>query len=282
MSTVQEAVGSDASLEYQPHRKWYRRTEILIPVLIAVLGYGLLIGVDPGSPRYDSRFLADGALRMDWAYFFHLVPQMLAGLYILIRATLLGFTVAVVLGFFLALGRRSTRKWLQMPTAFIIEFIRSTPILVQFFFLQALFREMDAVSLGAMELTVMGLGLHYGTYCSEAYRAGINSVPAGQWEAAIALNLGPATKWTQVIIPQAVPNVLPALGNFLIAGFKDAPMAGPVLGLPCMLFFAQWIRADDFRPVEPMLLIGVGFLLASLPAAWALRRLEERIEYERQ
>lgn len=283
MTREREPAGQIAQqLEFQPHRKWYRRPEVLAPVLLVLAAYALLIAVDPGTQFYSSEFLADPDLRFDWAYFFHLVPQMLTGLYILARATLLGFTIAAGLGFLLALGRRSKVRVLQLPVAFLIEFIRSTPLLVQLVFLQALVRATPAISLGTVATLVAGLGIHYGTYTSEAYRAGINSVPDGQWEAATALNLSPVTKWIQIIIPQAVPNVLPALGNNLIAAFKDAPMGGPALGVPCMLFFAQWIRADDFRPVEPMLLIGVGFLMASLPAAWALRRLEERIEYERE
>jgi polar amino acid transport system permease protein len=273
---------SQPQLAYTPHRKWFRRPEVLVPVLIVVAVYAVLLGVEVVPGRYRSAFTADGDLRMDWDYFFHLVPQMLTGLYVLARATILGFTGAIVLGFFMALGRRSRLRLVSWPVAFIVEFIRSTPLLVQLFFLQALFRATDAISLGSVQVLVLGLALHYGTYTSEGYRAGINSVPKGQWEASTALNLSPATKWLRIIIPQAVPNVLPALGNNLIASFKDAPMGGPVLAVPCMLFFANTIRADDFRSVEPMLLIGAGFLLVSIPAAWGLRKLERRIEYERE
>ena len=277
-----DPTADEAKLAYEPHRKWYRRTEVVVPVLIVVAVYAVLLGVEVVPSRYRSSFLADGDLRMDWAYFFHLVPQMLVGLYVLARATILGFTGAIVLGFFMALGRRSQVRWISWPSAFLVEFIRSTPILVQLFFLQALFRTIDGVSLTGVQVLVLGIALHYGTYTSEGYRAGINSVPKGQWEASTALNLSPATKWLQIIIPQAVPNVLPALGNNLIASFKDAPMGGPVLAVPCMLFFANTIRAEDFRSVEPMLLIGVGFLMVSIPAAWGLRKLERRIEYERE
>jgi polar amino acid transport system permease protein len=274
--------GSEARLAYEPHKKWYRRPEILAPVLIVVGVYAVLLGVEVVPGRYRSSFLADGEVGLDWAYFFHLVPQMLVGLYVLARATILGFTGAIVLGFLMALGRRSRLRVVSWPSALIVEFIRSTPLLVQLFFLQALTRATDLVSLSGVQILVLGLALHYGTYTSEGYRAGINSVPAGQWEASTALNLDPMTKWLRIIIPQAVPNVLPALGNNLIAAFKDAPMGGPVLAVPCMLFFANTIRADDFRSVEPMLLIGVGFLLVSIPAAWGLRKLERRIEYERE
>jgi polar amino acid transport system permease protein len=268
-------------LEIQPHRRWYQRPEVLIPVLLVVAGYLLLFAIDLGPQRYSSRFTGDPAQRVDWAYLFHLFPQMLTSLYILFRATVLGFSLAVVLGLLFALGRRSQRRLVRFPVAFVIEFIRSTPLLVQLFFALALVRASPAVTLGGVDILIVVLGIHFGTYASEAYRAGIDSVPKGQWEAVTALNLNPVTAWLQIILPQAVPNVLPALGNNLIAAFKEAPMGGPVLAVPCMLFFAQWIRADDFRPVEPFLLIGVGFLLASLPAAWLVRRLEEHIEYER-
>ena len=121
---------------------------------------------------------------------------------------------------------------MSWPAAPVIEFIRSTPLLVQLFFLQALVRAIRRRLADPVEILIIGLGVHYATYCSEAYRAGINSVPQGQWEAATALNLGPWTKWTRVIIPQAVPNVLPALGNYLVAAFKDAPIADAVVASP--------------------------------------------------
>lgn len=266
--------------EYRPHRKWYQRPDIVVPVLILVLIYAALIGLVEQQNFFSTRMEPDGETQWDWMYFFHLVPLIFEGLLVLIQGTLLGFAVAVVLGFGLALGRRSSRKWLSWPTALVIEFIRSTPLLVQLFFLLALVRAIEGLSLSPITILMIGLGLHYATYCSEAYRAGINSVDKGQWEAATALNLGPVTKWTRVIIPQAVPNVLPALGNFLVAAFKDAPMAY-VVGVHCLLFAANQIRSDDFRAQEAYILVGVAFLAVSLPAAWAVRKLERRISYER-
>ena len=136
------------------------------------------------------------------------------------------------------------------------------------------------IRLSATQSLVFGLGVHYATYTSEAYRAGIDSVPKGQWEAATAMNLGPVTTWQHVILPQALPNVLPALGNNLVAAFKDAPL-GFAVGVTGVLFFASTIRSSTFRAVEPFLLAGIGFLLVSLPAAWFVRRLERRLDYER-
>ncbi len=267
-------------LSYRPHRRWFRRPDVVVPLLVIVAVYAyLLLGVEETS-FFRTRMTAKGTEHFDWMYFWHLVPLMWRGLLVTAKATVMGFTIAATLGFVLALGRRSRLRILSWPTAAAIEFVRSTPLLVQLFFAQALVRSTDALSLEPISILMVGLGVHYATYCSEAYRAGIDSVPKGQWEAATALNLGPATTWSRVIVPQAVPNVLPALGNFLVAGFKDAPL-GFILGVPGVLFFANTVRGEDFRPTEPYILAGIGFLMLSLPAAWALRRLERRIAYER-
>ncbi|MFA9432209.1 ectoine/hydroxyectoine ABC transporter permease subunit EhuD [Egicoccus sp. AB-alg2] len=268
-------------LEFQPHRRWYRRPDVVVPVALMALGLSILAMTGRAGRSYRSRMTADGDTNFDLDYFFHLMPQMLQGLYVTARATVLAFLISIVLGLLFALARRSHVRAVSWPAVAVIEFIRSTPILVQFFFLQALVRATPVLDLNAVEVLLIGLGVHYATYASEAYRAGIDSVPVGQWEAATALNLGPWQTWTKVIIPQAVPNVLPTLGNYLVAAFKDAPIADAVLSVPGILFFANTIRSNDFRPVEPYLLIGVGFLLVSLPAAWLVRRLERRIAYER-
>ena len=274
-------MSDQVDLEYRPHRKWYRRPDVLVPAVLVTLGLSVLATTGATQRNYRSRMSASGDTAFDAEYFFHLVPQMLQGLYVTARATVLGFLVAVVLGLLLALGRRSQVRVVSWPVTGLIEFVRSTPILVQFFFTQALVRATPGLSLGGVEILMLVLGVHYATYASEAYRAGIDSVPKGQWEASTALNLAPWTKWTRIVIPPAVPNVLPTLGNYLVAAFKDAPIADAVLSVAGVLFFANTIRSDDFRAVEPYLLIGVGFLLVSLPAAWLVRRLERRIAYER-
>ncbi len=281
-ATTEEPTTKSAAdqIDFQPHKRWYKKPEVLGPVLVAAAGYALLIFAVEERSFFRTRMTAEGTETFDWMFFYHLVPLMLRGLYVTAKATVLGFTVAAVLGFIMALGRRSQVKAISWPSAGLIEFIRSTPLLVQLFFAQALVRSTDVISLRPMSVLTITLGIHYATYCSEGYRAGINSVPAGQWEASTSLNLDPRTKWTRVIIPQAVPNVLPALGNFLVAAFKDAPL-GFSIGVPGILAFATTVRGETFRPVEPYILVGIGFLMASLPAAWLVRRLEEKIAYER-
>jgi polar amino acid transport system permease protein len=267
-------------LDYKPHRRWYQRTEVVVPLLIALAVYAILILGIEESQFFRTRFRPDGTASWDWAYFFHLVPLITQGMLVTAKATVLGFTLAAVLGLIMALGRRARLRVVRWPVAMVIEFIRSTPLLVQLFFLLAFVRASAAINLTPITILTIGLGVHYATYCSEAYRAGINSVGKGQWEASIALNLDPVTKWTKVILPQAIPNVLPALGNYLVAAFKDAPM-GFIVNVFGVLAVANTIRGEDFRAQEPYILAGVAFLAVSIPAAWAVRRLERRISYER-
>jgi len=107
------------------------------------------------------------------------------------------------------------------------------------------------------------------------YRAGIEGVPRGQWEAATALNLPRVRVWTSVILPQAIPRVIPALGNYLVAMFKETPLLSAITVVE-MLNVAVAFSSTTGRSVEAYTLVGVLFLLVSLPAAFLIRRLERR------
>jgi len=220
----------------------------------------------------------------DWEYAWEITPDLIEGMVAIVVATVLGMIVAVILGLFLALGRRSDNKWVSYPVAWFIEFVRSTPLLVQLFFLfyalpQITFLPRAISTMSPLVTLVVALGVHYGCYCSEAYRAGINSVPRGQWEASTALNLKSSTKWRNVILPQAIPRALPPLGNYFVAMFKDAPQ-GSAITYAGVLFVARALQSADFRTVEPFTIAGILFLMVSIPAAMAVRRLERRVAYE--
>lgn len=220
----------------------------------------------------------------EWEFVWEILPALAEGMVLTIRATVVGIAIAVVLGLFLALGRRSRRKWLSWPVTGLIEFIRSTPILIQLFFLYYALPALTflpdwARVIRPLTALTLGLGIHYATYASEAYRAGINSVPKGQWEAATAMNLSTYHTWRQVVLPQAFPRTLPALGNYFVAMFKDAPI-GSSISVVGVLFVARSIQSQTFRSVEPMLTAGAMFLAVSIPAAMFVRYLERRLGYE--
>ncbi|MDC0769314.1 MULTISPECIES: ectoine/hydroxyectoine ABC transporter permease subunit EhuD [unclassified Streptomyces] len=210
-----------------------------------------------------------------WDYVREIMPQLLDGLWITVQATLLGSLVAFALGLVWAIALRSPSRWVTWPVSAVVEFVRNTPLLVQLFFLFFVLPSWG-LSFGALTTGVIGLGLHYSTYTAEVYRAGIDAVPKGQWEAATALSLPRGRTWVAVILPQAFRRVVPALGNYVIAMFKDTPMLSAIT-VGDMLFEANSIGATTFDYMEPITVVGILFIVISYPTSVLLRVLERRL-----
>ena len=211
----------------------------------------------------------------DWAYAWEALPLLAEASIITVKATVMGFVVALTVGLVFAIGRMAGPMWQRWAVGGVVEFIRSTPLLIQIFFLYYVMPEFG-LTLDAMLTGVVALGLHYGAYCSEVYRAGLANVPKGQWEASIALNLSNWTTFKNVILPQAIPPVVPALGNYLVALFKETPLLSVIAVLELMQT-AKILGSETFRYVEPITLVGVFFLVFSLVSAALIRRLEHHL-----
>ena len=212
----------------------------------------------------------------DWSYALEILPTLGAALVVTIQATVLGMLVAVTLGLALALLRRSRLRLVSWPAAFVIEFVRSTPLLVQMYFLFYVL-PLTGLRMSPLATGVLALGLHYAAYCAEVYRAGIEAVPRGQTEAAIALNLPRWRTAVDVVLPQAIPPVVPALGNHLVAMFKDTPLLSAITVVE-LLQQSKMLGSATFRYTEPLTLVGALFLALSLLAAWGVRGLETRLQ----
>jgi polar amino acid transport system permease protein len=169
----------------------------------------------------------------------------------------------------------SRNPFVSFPAAGFIEFIRSTPLLIQIFFLYFVFPKFGIV-LPALVAGILALGLHYSTYCAEVYRAGLENVPRGQWEAATALNLAPMATFRDIILPQAIPPIIPALANYLVALFKETPLLSAIAVLELMQT-AKIIGSDTFRYLEPITLVGLFFLVMSLVSAAGIGALERHL-----
>lgn len=213
-------------------------------------------------------------MEWDWAFAFEIMPTLIDGAIVTVEATILGSIVAMVVGLAFAIARRSPNRWIARPVKFLIEFIRGTPLLVQLYFLFYVLPDLG-ILLPPLTAGVIALGLHYGTYTSEVYRAGIDNISRGQWEAAKAVNLTPAQTWVHVIVPQAVPPMIPALANYLIAMFKETPLLSAITVLELMNQ-ARSVANFSYRYLEPMTMVGVFFLIISVPAVLLLRHLERR------
>lgn len=209
-----------------------------------------------------------------WEFVIEIMPRLLEGLMVTIQVTIVGFVLSAVLGLLMALGRRSDKKWVSWPTTAVVEFIRMTPLLVQLFFLFFVLPRYG-LRLPAFFVGVVALGLHYGTYNSEVYRAGIEAIEKGQWEASRALNFSPTHTWTRIILPQAIPPMYPALGNYFVAMFKESAQLLAITVVELMLT-ARIIGTQTFRFLEPITMAGVLYFLISYPSSLLVQRLEAR------
>ncbi len=209
-----------------------------------------------------------------WSYALEILPILADAAIVTIEATLISFLIALVLGLVLALLRMSGRTVGWVASAFV-EFVRSTPLLIQIFFLFFVLPRFGIV-LDAFTAGIIALSIHYGCYCSEVYRAGLEAVARGQWEACTALNLSTWNTFKNIILPQAIPPIVPALGNYLVALFKDTPLLSAIAVLE-MVQTAKMLGSENFRYTEPMTMVGLIFLIMSLISAAGIRWLERRL-----
>lgn len=208
----------------------------------------------------------------DWGYTLEVLPLLAEASLITLQATLSGFVLAAVIGLIWAVLRMSPNPWINWPVSIFVELIRSTPLLIQIFFVYYVFPEFG-ITFKAMTAGILALGLHYSAYCAEVYRAGLENIPKGQWEAAVALNLSPFVTFKDIIIPQAIPPVIPALGNHLVALFKETPLLSAIAVLELMQT-AKILGSESFQYTEPVTLVGLFFLGFSLVSAFLIRQTE--------
>lgn len=218
-------------------------------------------------------------MEWDWNVAMSVMPRLAAGLVVTVQATFVGAFVAYVLGLFIAILKMSRLGLVRAVTYWTSEFIRRTPLLVQLYFLFYVLPDIG-IFLSPFMAGVIGLGLHFSTYTSEVFRAGIENVPKGQWDASRALNYSPVQAWQHVILPQAIPPMIPPLANYLIVMFKETPLLAAITVVE--LFNAANIYSNShYKYLEPMTLVGAFFLLVSVPSAIAAIKLEKRFSTRR-
>ncbi|MEK4800575.1 ectoine/hydroxyectoine ABC transporter permease subunit EhuD [Oceanobacillus sp. FSL K6-0118] len=214
----------------------------------------------------------------NWDTFLEALPIVLKGLGITIGLTITCFLFALLFGFVWTFLRRIPNKALNWCVTWMMEFIRSTPPLVQLFFIFYAWPMIPGigVTLSPFTSAVIGLGIHFSTYIGEIYRSGIESVDKGQWEAAKALNFSTVDKWRRIILPQALPPTIPMLGNYFIIMFKEVPLASTI-GVAGILLMANTYGAQNWAYLEPLTIVGIIFLLLSYPSAILIKRLEIKL-----
>jgi len=219
-----------------------------------------------------------GSNYWSWETFADALPFVLQGLGTLVSVTILTFLFALVFGFVWVILRRIKNKQINWIVTWVMEFIRSTPPIVQLFFIYYAWPVMPVigVTMSGFTSAVIGLGIHFSTYIGEIYRSGIESVDKGQWEATTALNISTWDKWRRIILPQAIPPTIPMLGNYFIILFKEVPITSTI-GVQGILFMANTYGARNFSFLEPITIVGLILLALSYPSAILIKKLEVRM-----
>jgi polar amino acid transport system permease protein len=212
-----------------------------------------------------------GELAFAWS----ILPMLLVGMVVTIEATIAGFFIAMVLGLVLAVLNASRLWFVAYPSRLLTEFFRDTPLLIQLFFLYFVLPEYGIV-FSAFLTGTLALGIQYSAYAAEVYRAGIEAVPRGQREAAKALDFAAWHAFTHVVLPQAFPRIVPALGNYLVSIMKDVPTLSVVTVLE-MLNVAKIIGDQTFDYLVPLSMVGGLYLILTLVASAIVRFVDLRL-----
>jgi polar amino acid transport system permease protein len=234
---------------------------LIILSIIAVMAFRIIV-----DPQYRDIF-----------------TTILTGLGTTLYVTAISFVFALVLGLILGLGRVSRNLVLRNLAITYIEFVRGVPMLVLIFTISfavvPLFARVFGLPNNAVSLAtraIVALVLIYGAYIAEIFRAGIESIGRGQMEAARSLGMSHVQAMRYIILPQAIRNVMPALGNDLIALLKDSSLVS-VLGVREMTQVARLSVSTSFRYEETYFILTLFYLSLTLILSLILQWLQRRV-----
>ena len=189
----------------------------------------------------------------------------------LFAITLIG---ALPLGLIISFGSMSRFTPLRLLTRLVVWIIRGTPLMLQLLIIYYVI--FATSSLGSVWIAAVAFGINSGAYVAEVVRSGINAVPKGQMEACRSLGMSNRMAMVKVILPQAVRNILPALGNESISLLKETSIAG-YIGIMDLTRGVDIIRGQTYDALLPLLVAGAIYLAIVLVLAYLFSRLERRL-----
>ncbi len=198
----------------------------------------------------------------------------LRGAPVTFEVTIFSIIGAVIIGTFTGLGSVSKRRWINMICGVYVELIRGIPLLVQLIFIYYAVGSLFHVE--GMIAAIFSLSVCFGAYMGEIVRAGIQAIPKGQMEAAIALGMSRAQAFRYIILPQTIKVILPAIGNEFISMLKDSSLVS-VLSLEDILRCGRMYISRTFLSLETMLVVALIYLIITLVLSRLVGLLEERL-----
>jgi polar amino acid transport system permease protein len=213
------------------------------------------------------------------------------GIVVSILVTVVSFTFVLIFGLFGGLGRLSHNRLVYGFFTLYVEIIRGIPLLVQliwWYYAFPIILQMIGLDITllipreffAVSMAVMGLAICYGAYMSEIYRAGIQSIPKGQMEAARSLGMTSFQAMRHVVLPQAFRIILPPVGNEFIAMLKDSSLVSAV-AVADLTRRGREFMAMSFLPLQTWIMVALLYLVMTLFAARIVGFIEKKTKFER-
>jgi His/Glu/Gln/Arg/opine family amino acid ABC transporter permease subunit len=199
----------------------------------------------------------------DWSVIPNNLDLLWTALVATFKVSIVAELIAIAIGLIMGVLRAQKHPLLRAPARIYVEFFRSVPILVLLLWLFFGLKIVLNLDLTVFMAGILGLGLFYGAFLAEVFRAGLQAVPSGQREAGLTLGLSRWHTMTSVVLPQAIRIVVPPLANSYVGMLKDATLVS-VIGLVELLRAGQLIVARTFRPFEIFTFIALIYLVITL------------------
>ncbi|WP_088815429.1 ABC transporter permease subunit [Listeria goaensis] len=188
----------------------------------------------------------------------------------------IGVFFGAIFGAFLALLKLAKTRWLRWPATWYIEFVRGTPLLVQIFIV-FFGTQVFGLNLSAFASGCIALSLNSAAYVAEIIRAGISAVNKGQMEAARSLGMTQGAAMRYIILPQAIKNILPALGNKFVTVIKESSVVS-IIGVSELMFMTGVVQGASFKPFIPLIITSLIYFVLTFSLSRLLGVAERRMK----
>jgi polar amino acid transport system permease protein len=266
----QKPVLSQADLLYEAQQRKVRhfRTNVALSWGIFLL---ILLYLFSGQS-----FLGIKTISLDYEFIQKNIAFIARGINDTLLVSALSIMLAMALALLAALGRLSTIPPIYALSTFYVSLIRGTPLYLQIFFFFLALPQLGII-LSGLWAGVLALGLNYGAYMSEIFRAGLASVGKGQREAAIALGMTPGQTMKRVILPQALRFAIPPIGNDFIAMTKDSALVAATGFVHELMWNAVKVGRAQFRSLEALIMAAIFYWLMTLILSYLQSIIESRL-----
>lgn len=210
-------------------------------------------------------------------YIIGVTPYLIKGIQLTFIITVIGVFIGFIIGTFAGMGRLAKNKFVFWISTIYVEVIRGTPILVQILFLYFGVSDLLNLDLDKISASIIAIAINAGAYVAEIVRGGIQAIDKGQTEAGRSVGLTSAQTMRYIIWPQAFKQIIPPLGNQFIISLKDTSLFSAI-AVHELLYMGKQYAASTFTYFEPYLMVGIFYLIITIPSSIILRKVERRLD----